>query len=172
VYSSEDPRGLPSVRVSGSGSSAGVYAATLGVDGTLRTATFPATTLPQGTALHVQWNGATAQLVSPGGHVIATAVVTTRHGSRFAVLPTPRALKARRVGRQVTVSWLGAAATSYSVSSGTSPAGAGAHLLKSIKRGAAGRRRVVVRAHKGDRWIGLRAIKGSTTSRMVTAQVR
>jgi hypothetical protein len=68
--------------------------------------------------------------------------------------------------------WRSAARTSYSVSSGGTPAAAGAHLLKSIARGAAGRRSVAVRLRKADRWIGLRGLKGSTRSRMVVARAR
>jgi hypothetical protein len=171
VYSTEDPRGLQAVRVTGSGSSAGVYAAALGVDGTLKTATFPATALPQGTQLHVVWDGTTAKLLSPAGRMIAVARVTTAHGSRFPVVAGPRGVKARRVGRRVVVSWRAKVQTSYSLSAGASRAAAGARLLKTQARGRAGRRRVVVRLRKAERWVGVRALKGSARSRIVAAKV-
>jgi hypothetical protein len=149
-----------------------VYAATLGVNGVMRTATFPPTTLPQGAHLQVRWDGDTAQLVSASGRVIATAPATIKRGAPFRMLRAPKGVHARRLGRRVAVAWLARARTGYTITSGQSRGAAGTHLLKSVRAGASGRRRMTIRLPRGDRWVGVRALRGSTTSRMVPSRVR
>jgi hypothetical protein len=171
VYRSEDPRGLRSVRITGSGSQVGIYVATLGIDGVLRETTFPATTLPKGVPLEVRRERGSARVVTPSGQVLASAAITATRGERFPMLPRPHGLHARRDGERIVVSWLAAPRTDYKITSGTSRAGAGVHVHTYVTAGRPGRRRVELRLPQREDWVGLSAIRGSTTSRMVVARV-
>jgi hypothetical protein len=171
VYSTEDPNGLRSVRVTGGGSPTGLYVDAFWPSGERRRATFPATVLPRGVRLHVSWNRERAQLVSPDGRPVATTQVRTSFDEPFAMLPRPRQVHVRRVHGGVAVSWDAAADTVYGLTSGVTRGGAGAHSFTQVQEGQAGRRRVVVRPGSGDHWIGVRAIRGSTFSRMVTLRL-
>jgi hypothetical protein len=172
VYTSEDPNGLRHVRVTGSGSEAGLYVAALGVDGSMRTATLAPTTLPRGSKLEVRWNGANAELRAPDGRVLARATVTTVRGSRFPMLALPKALHAQRSGRRVVVTWRARSRTSYAVSVGADRARAGTRKVQFVRAGRATRHRLVLRLRQRDRWVGLRAIRGSVTSRLAVAKIR
>lgn len=171
VYSTEDPNGLRRVRVTGSGHRTGLYVAALGTDGVRRTATFPATALPERVRLRVSWDRERAQLLSPTGRQVATAKVRTSLGSSFPMLPRPRQVHVRPVRDGVAVTWLAAAHTVYAVTSGVARGAARSHSLVQVREGPAGRRRVVVRPVRGDRWIGVWAIRDSTFSRTVTLRL-
>ena len=159
VYSTEDPNGLRSVRVTGSGSPTGLYVDAFWPSGERRTATFPATALPNGVRLHLSWDRERAQLVSPDGGQVATTQVRTSFGEPFAMLPRPRQVHVRRVPGGFAVSWRAAADIGYAVTSGATRGAARAHSLVQVREGQAGRRRVVVRPERGDRWIGLWAYR-------------
>jgi hypothetical protein len=171
VYSDEDPNGLRRVRVIGSGGRTGLYAAAFWPNGVSRRATFPATALPDGVPLRISWDRDTAQLLSPTGGRVATAQARTSFGKPFPMLPLPRQVHLRRVHGGVALTWRAAADTVYDVTSGATRAAARAHALVQVREGQAGRRRVVVRPERGDRWIGVRAIRGSTFSRTVTRRL-
>jgi hypothetical protein len=172
TYSSEDTRGLRKVRIIGRGTQVGVYAAAFGVDGVMREATFAPTTLPRRVPLHVRWRGPAAELFSAGGDLLATAPVTTTRGSPFPMLPLPRAVHARRNGQDVVVTWLARPRTSYTVTSGPTRGRAHWDTVTFVRDGQTGRRRITVRLPKGDRWIGVRAVRDSVFSRLVATQVR
>jgi len=72
----------------------------------------------------------------------------------------------------VVLLWRAAAHTGYLVTSGPTRGAARMHELKWVSAASAGARRIVVRLPAGHRWIGLRAVKGSTTSRIVARRVR
>jgi hypothetical protein len=171
VYATEDPDGLGRVRVTGSGHRTGLYVAAFGEDGMRRTATFPATALPNGVRLRVSWDGERAQLVSPSGRQVAAAKVRTVLGPPFPMLPRPRQVAIRAVDGRIAVTWLAAEDTVYAVGSGATRGGARSHSLVQVREGRAGRRRVVVRPERGDRWIGVWAIRDSTFSRTVTRRL-
>jgi hypothetical protein len=81
-------------------------------------------------------------------------------------------VQVRRVHGGVAVTWLAAADTSYAVTPGATRGAAAVLSVSNVPKGEAGRRRVVVRPERGDRWIGVRAIQGSTFSRTVTRRLR
>jgi hypothetical protein len=171
VYSTEDPNGLRRVRIIGGGRRTGLYVNAFWTHGERRTATFPATVLPHGLRLRVSWDRKRAQLLSPTGRRLATAPVRTSFGKPFAMLQRPRQVHVRRVRGGVAVTWRAAADTGYAVASGATRGGAHAHSLADVREGHAGRRWVVVRPERGDQWIGVRAIRDSTFSRIVTARL-
>jgi hypothetical protein len=172
VYWSEDPRVLAKVRVIGSGSQTGVYAAVFGADGVMRTATFAPLMLPKGMPLGVRWRGPAAELFSADGHVLAMAPIASTQGSRFAMLPLPRAVHARRAGDAVVITWLARRRTSYTIESGRDRGAAGTRPVTYVRDGPTGRRRIVVRLPRGDRWVGVRAVRDTTFSRLVATPVR
>jgi hypothetical protein len=172
VYSTEDPNGLRPVRVTGSGSPTGLYVEAFWPSGVRRTATFAPTALPDGVPLRVVWDRTSARLLSPAGEEVAAAEARTTIGSRFPMLPPPRQVHVRRAHGGVAVTWRAAADSAYDITSGATRGAARAHALIQVPEGPAGRRRVVVRPERGDRWIGLRAIRGSTFSPTVTHRLR
>jgi hypothetical protein len=172
VYTSEVPYDLPKVRIIGSGSMTGAYVATLGYDGVLREATFPATTLPNQVRLQVRRMPGTAKLVTASGDVIATAPLMTTRLSRFHVLPLPKGVHARRIGAQVVVSWLARPRTGYKISAGPTRGAAGVYVIRYVSAGAGGRRRASVSLPKSNRWIGVRALGSDATSRLAPTRIR
>jgi hypothetical protein len=171
-YTSEDPRALPSVRITGSGSPTAVYVATFGVSGVRHSATFAATALPRGVRLQVRWFGGSAALIAPDGHRVATAPLETVHGSPFRMLPRPRGVHARRQGAMVVVSWLARRGISYQIGSGRDRRSAATSEVQFVEAGCAGRRRIAVRLPKGHTWIAVRALHDSTFSRLAPTRVR
>jgi hypothetical protein len=167
VYSSEDPYAFRRVRITGSGTSAGVFVSTLGVDGTWRSATFAPVALPKSEPLHVTRSAGSAQLRTRSGAVLASAPLEVRHGSAFHMLRRPRGVHVRRVGEQVRVSWMARPRTGYRITCGATRGAAGVRELAYSDYGPAGRRAVTLDLPAGDRWIGIRAVHRYTFSRMV-----
>jgi hypothetical protein len=167
VYSSEEPYAFRRVRITGSGTSAGVFVSTLGVDGTRRSATFAPVALPKGEPLHVTRTAAGAQLRTRSGAVLASASLEVEHGSAFHMLRRPRGVHVRRVGDRVRVSWIARARTGYRITSGSTRGSAGRQELAYSDDGRSGRRAVTVDLPAGHRWVGVRAVHLYTFSRMV-----
>jgi hypothetical protein len=155
------------VRITGSGSPTAVYATAFDPVGVMRAATFAPTELPGGTPLRFTWNASTAALVEPDGNVVATAPVEIDRVLPFRMLPTPKGVHVHRSGSTVLVSWIGRRGTFYNVSSGATPGTA----LWDV-RVQTPRDRAAVRLPKGHHWIGVRAIRGTTFSRIVRVRVR
>jgi hypothetical protein len=168
TYSSEDPRGLRRVRVTGSGSATGVYAMAFDPRGVIRAATFAPTALPKDTPLRVTWNRSTAALIGPDGKAVVTAPVQTRHVARFRMLAMPRGVRAHRTGSRAVISWRARPGLVYGITSGPSFGAARSNFL--VFRTS--EHRVTVRLPKGHRWIGVRAYSNDAFSRIVRVRVR
>lgn len=166
VYSSEDPLALRYARVVGSGSETGVYAAALGTNGVMHHATFAPVVLPKGVRLRFRWTNTTATLTTSAGDVLATAPVESRRGSPFHMLPRPKRVRAHRQGSKVAISWIGAPRESYDVLSGETRGSVGNRLVQT------GKQHVVLQLPKRHRWIGVRAVRDESFSRIVRVRVR
>lgn len=167
VYSTQDPRGLRAVTITGSGSPTTVFATSFSPSGVRRTTTFPETALPDGVRLHLAWNDSGAGLITADGRTVASAPVQTVHGHRFRMLPQPRGLRARRVGERVEISWTGRPGTVYRLFAGRTYKEA----LSNVVVFQTAKHRVVVRAPASKRWIGLKALKGESFSQTVRTRV-
>jgi hypothetical protein len=87
------------------------------------------------------------------------------------MLPRPRQVHIRPVHGRIAVTWLAEADTVYAVTSGATRGAARSHALVQVREGPAGHRRVVVQPVRGDRWIGVWAIRDSTFSRTVALRL-